>query len=218
MGWPSAVFLLKLRLGDSVTKEADIFMHNKPLVLVATCILLMVVGAACTAAAPTALAPSNQQPAAVAPAQSTAAPSNPQATNSLAPVCESTKSCQAPIAVTFELGCTKKIPYTNVLVPPGTTFEVADKSGNFTCADSGQVVNGQEVIACHGTQLKSFDLKLTNASCGGGTLAAGTGQCQDGFGYDTAQKCCAPLAGATGSATTVTVDLKACPLPQVPQP
>ena len=185
-------------------------MHKKPLALVAVSLLLVVIGAACSAASPTAAVPSNQQPVAAA--------SNPQATSSLAPVCQSATSCEAPIAVQYEIDCTKKIPYTNVVVPAGTTFEVVDKSGNFSCADSGQVVNGKDVIACHGTQLQSFDLKLTNPSCGGGTLDTGTGQCQDGFGFDAAQKCCAPLSAGAGGSTTVTVDLKACPLPHLLNP
>jgi hypothetical protein len=189
-------------------------MHKKPLALVVICILLMVAGAACSSAAPTAVASSNQQPGFVAPAQSPAAPSNQQAASSLAPVCEGAKSCQVPTASEFKVDCVKKIPYTNVLVPPGTTFEVMDKSGNFNCLESGMVVDGKQVIACHGTELQSFDLKLANSSCGVSGLATGTGQCQDGFGYDATQKCCAPLSGGSGSSTTVTVDLSACPLPQ----
>jgi hypothetical protein len=176
-------------------------MVRKSLCLAATTLFVVLVAAACAPAAPAA-----QQPA--------AAPANAQPSTSLAPVCPSAASGQAPTAAQHELDCVKKVPYTNISVPPGTSFEVADKSGNFTCVDSGQVANGQDVIVCHGPELQSFDLKLTAASGGGTNLAAGTGQCQQGYGYDAAQQCCSPLAGAAGASTMVTVNLGACPLPR----
>jgi hypothetical protein len=106
----------------------------------------------------------------------------------------------------------KKIPYTNISVPDGTTFEVLDKSGDYICVDSGTFDNaGKRVITCHGKQLFKFDLKLTNPACGGGNLAIGTGQCQDGYGFDAAQNCCAPATGDAAGSTTITVNLGACP-------
>jgi hypothetical protein len=135
--------------------------------------------------------------------------SSPQAV----PFCDVSSSCQAFDAEQIPLDCVKKVPYTNVLVPIGTRFEVVDKSGNFTCVDTGMVVNGKEVVSCHGRQLYSFELELTNAACTDANISVGSGQCQDGYGYDAAQQCCAAIpAGADGS-ITVRVNLGACPVP-----
>lgn len=129
------------------------------------------------------------------------------------PICQASETCQAFDAEQIPLDCVKKIPYTNVLVPPGTKFEVVDKSGDFTCIDTGLVVNGKEVLTCHGKQLYSFELSLTNASCGASPLATGTGKCQDGYGYDVAQKCCTAIPSGTDGSITVRVNLGACPVP-----
>ncbi len=147
----------------------------------------------------------------------TTAPNEPSATvvnasAQQAPICEVTTSCAALDAEQILLDCVKKVPYTNVLVPPGTTFQVLDNSGDFACIDSGVVVNGKEVLTCHGKELYSFQLQLSNASCGG-SLQVGTGQCLDGYGYDGANKCCAPVGTNGGGSTTATVNLGACPLP-----
>jgi hypothetical protein len=111
-----------------------------------------------------------------------------------------------------------KIPYTNVLVEPGTSFEVLDKSGDFTCNDSRTVVDGKTVISCFGRELYRFDLKLTNTACGGSNLQTGTGQCQDGYGFDAAQQCCAPVGGDAPGSIVVSVELGACPLPHTLAP
>ncbi len=131
-----------------------------------------------------------------------------------APLCSISLSCQALDAVQYPLDCVKKVPYTNVLVPIGTQFEVVDPSGDFKCADTGTVVNGKEVLTCYGRQLYSFELSLTNPSCNGGnSLDTATGQCQDGYGYDTAKKCCSPLPSGPDGSIAVRVNLGACPVP-----
>jgi hypothetical protein len=110
----------------------------------------------------------------------------------------------------------KKIPYTNIVVDPGTTFEVLDKSGDFSCADSGQKTDaGRTILTCTGKELYAFDLKLTNPACSTSNLATGTGQCQEGYGFDAAQGCCAPITtDLTAGSVTIKVNLRACPLPQ----
>ncbi len=196
-------------------------MRKIPYSLMGISAVLVLLGAACSSAAqPTAAAPSvpQQQPAAAATIQPapTVAPSVPQ-TGAGAPICQAATSCQAPTADQTEIGCVKKVPYTNVMVPTGTTFEVVDKTGNFTCVDTGTVQNGKEVLTCHGKPLFSFDLKLTSATCSGAALTTGGGQCQQGYGYDATQQCCAPLTGGgSGGSATVTVNLQGCPLPQSP--
>ncbi len=132
-----------------------------------------------------------------------------------APICQAAATCEALNAEQIPLDCVKKVPYTNVLVPTGTTFEVVDKSGSFACIDSGMVVNGKEVLTCHGRELYAFQLKLTNSACSTASLVTGTGQCQEGYGFDAAQKCCAPVSSTGGAGfTTVTINLGACPAPR----
>jgi hypothetical protein len=155
---------------------------------------------------------------AVGPTQADAAPAAVNAAgralavgNVQAPICQASETCAALNAEQIPLSCVKKVPYTNVLVPVGTTFEVLDQSGSFMCLDTGVVVNGEEVLTCHGTPLFSFQLRLTNAACSGSSLATGTGQCDNDYGYDSAQKCCAPSSTALAGSAVVTVNLAACP-------
>lgn len=128
-----------------------------------------------------------------------------------APLCRASQTCAALNAEQIPISCVKKVPYTNVLVPPGTTFDVLDPSGDFMCLHTGVVVNGKEVITCHGRELDSFQLKLTNAACLANALTTGTGQCDSGYGYDAQQKCCAPVDNGASGPTVVTVNLAACP-------
>ncbi len=181
-------------------------MRKTPFMVAGIALLTILAAAACAPAAtsaPAANVPTANQPAAAAPA---------------VPLCKAATTCQAPVAELHKIDCANKVPYTNVLVPAGTNFEVVDKSGNFTCNDSGNVVDGKTVLTCYGTQLQTFDLKLTNGACGGAALTTGTGQCQQGYGYDAAQNCCAPTGGDQAGSTTVHVDLGGCPLPRVTLP
>lgn len=130
-----------------------------------------------------------------------------------APICPASSTCAAANAEQIPLDCVKKVPYTNVLVSPGTTFEVLDKSGDFTCVESGVLPNGREVITCHGKELYSFQLRLTNPSCKGAALTTESDGCEQGYGYDPAQMCCAPVGDGLAGSTTVMVNLGACPLP-----
>ncbi|HTP03278.1 MAG TPA: hypothetical protein VMJ64_18015 [Anaerolineales bacterium] len=130
------------------------------------------------------------------------------------PVCSVSSSCQAFDAVQYPLDCVKKIPYTNVLVPPGTQFEVVDTSGDFTCVDTGTVVNGKEVLTCYGRQLYSFELSLTNPACSANdSLDTTTDRCQSGYGFDASQNCCARLPSGADGSVTVRVNLGGCPVP-----
>jgi len=177
-------------------------MNERHLVLVAITALVVVAAAACApAATPTAAPPAG-------------AVGQPVAAVELAPICQGAGgACQVPTAEQFQIGCVQKMPYTNVLVDQGTAFEVLDKSGDFTCNDSGSIVDGKQVLSCFGRELYDFDLKLTNTSCGGAALQAGTGQCQQGYGFDATQQCCAPLGADSSGSVVVRVELGACPLP-----
>ncbi len=133
-----------------------------------------------------------------------------------APICQASATCAAADAEQIPLDCVKKVPYTNVLVSPGTTFEVLDQSGDFVCVDGGVLPNGKDVITCHGKELYSFQLRLTNPSCPVATLPTNTGQCDDGYGYDPIRMCCASVIDGPAGSTTVMVNLGACPLPSNP--
>jgi len=204
-------------------------MPKIPSTTVAAVVLVVLAGAACSPAAPATQAPAagslpTQAPAA-APATSappteapvaaptTSSAANPPPAAQLAPICQTASACPALSPEQHEIGCVEKIPYTNVLVPPNTQFEVLDKSGDFKCSDSGTTVDGLTVLSCYGKELHSFDLKLTGGACGA-SLSANSDQCQEGYGYDSAQQCCAPLQAEGSGSTTVHVDLGACPLPR----
>ena len=194
-------------------------MKPKHYSLAAVALLVAALAAACSAPAPVAptsppSAPTFSPPP-TAQALATAAPAiQPTTANPvLAPICQASTSCEALNAEQIPLDCVKKVPYVNVLVPPGTNYEVLDKSGDFVCDDTGMVVNGKQVLTCRGKVLFSFQLKLTNAACDSGALQTGTGQCQEGYGYDAAQNCCAPVSAGSGGSTTVTVNLPGCPTP-----
>ena len=205
-------------------------MPKIPSTTAAAMVLVLLVGAACSTAAPAtqapaagslpteppAAAPATSQPAAQAPVPPPTSPgtaAQQPAGGQLAPICQTASACPTFSAEQHEIGCVEKIPYTNIVVPPNTQFEVMDKSGNFKCTDSGTTVDGQTVLTCHGKQLYSFDLKLTGAACSA-SMDANSDQCQEGYGYDSAQQCCAPLQAQASASTTVHVDLGACPLPR----
>jgi hypothetical protein len=181
---------------------------------------LALVLAAC---APASQPPVAEIPPAVAqqaqPAEAAAGAAQPAAAVA-APICATSgTSCTVPDATDtepLETYCVRKVPYQNILVPDGTTFEVLDRSGDSSCYDQNTFVDGKRVIACTGKELYSFQVKLTNPSCGGSSLATGTGQCQDGYGYDAAQQCCAPLGSDSAGSVTITLNMGACPLPQPP--
>jgi hypothetical protein len=160
---------------------------------------------------PTEVVPT-QAPATTAP---TAAPVQPVATvQTFAPACQAVTSCAAPDVKDSEAAttyCVQKIPYQNINVAPGTTFEPVDPKGELKCQDSGTVVGGKNVITCTGKQLWTYELKFTNSACAANALATGTGQCQDGLGYDAAQNCCAPLTAADASSVKIKVNMGACP-------
>ncbi|MDO9300542.1 MAG: hypothetical protein Q7T89_04125 [Anaerolineales bacterium] len=153
-----------------------------------------------------------------APAEVVEPAQQPAATaQTFAPACQAAASCAAPEVkdtVANETYCVEKIPYQNINVMPGTTFESLDPTGELKCQDSGTVVNGKNVITCTGKQLWTYELKFTNSACAANALATGTGQCQDGLGYDAAQNCCAPLAATDAGSVTIKVNMGACPTPK----
>ncbi len=179
-------------------------MKKTTFLLLAMTVFLVLFASACGGSA----APADQ----AAPAAQ-AQPNQPADQTTFAPACAAATSCSAPDVKDTEginTFCVKKVPYQNIMLDPGTTFEPQDSSGELKCQDTGTVVNGKEVITCTGKELWTYDLKLTNTTCGGGSLQAGP-QCQAGQGYDAANNCCAPLTGNGGGSVTIKVNIGACP-------
>jgi hypothetical protein len=199
-------------------------MKKTPFYLMAMTVLMVLFASACgqpAAPATQAAAPVAQAPATQAPVANTTAPTQPPvAAPALAPACTGAGSCQAPAftdKASVDTYCVKKIPYQNLMAPAGTVFEPLPKSSDpkfypLVCADSGTVVNGLHVFSCHGAELWSYDLKITNPACSASALQAGTTQCAQGQGYDAANKCCSPITTGGAGSVTIKVNMGACPL------
>lgn len=181
--------------------------------LLAMMIFVVVFASACSGtAAPATQAP--LPPVEIAPTEAIVPTQpSPATVQSFAPACQAVASCDAP-AVTDTAAdgtyCVQKIPYQNILVDNGVAFESLDSS-TLICADNGTIIDGKHVIECHGTQLWTTELKLTNTACGGTSLVTGASQCQVGLGYDAAQNCCAPIPAADTGSVTIKVNMGACP-------
>ncbi len=192
-------------------------MKKTTYILAAMAVLLAVFASACGGApsAPTAApAPTQAPPPAVEQPTQTVIVIQPTTGPAFAPTCQNvSSSCTVPDVkdtVAAETTCVQKIPYQSIFVPEGTTFEVLDPT-NLTCIDNGGIVNGKHVIECHGKELWTTELKLTNVACGSNTLVTGTGQCQDGYGFDSTQNCCAPVTSDAGNSITIKVNMGGCP-------
>ena len=191
-------------------------------VLVAMTIFVVVFASACgVSAAPAAQPIAQAQPPIieVAPTQAAAPAQQAAPVQAFAPTCQNTASCEAP-AITdkqaYESYCVKKVPYQNIMAPAGTIFEPLPKAGDpeflpLICDDSGTTVDGLHVFTCRGAELWTYDLKVTTPGCGNASLQAGTGQCQDGFGFDAAKNCCAPLNATGGGSKVIKVNMGGCP-------
>lgn len=171
------------------------------------------------AAEPTATVEKPQQPAVVEPTTppTTTAPVVLPATGATqpqyAPFCEAAVSaCEEPsITVLDNKYCIEKVPYAIMSVSAGSTYESSDL--DFQCVDQMHS-DGTMRVTCHsvtGKQLWSYDLKVCNGACNVPALQMGTGQCPEGYGYDSAKACCAAPAPASNDGCTVfKVDLGAC--------
>lgn len=186
-------------------------MKKKTYLLMVTTVFMVLFVSACgrSAAPATQAAP----PVEIVPTEA-AAPLTSVPVPVLAPACQASDSCSAPDVkdtAGYETYCVQKVPYQNILIDEGVTFEALDPN-KLTCIDNGTIVDGKRVLECHGTALWTSELKLTNSACGGSaSLATGTGQCQEGLGYDAAQNCCAVLAAADTGSVTIKVNMGACP-------
>jgi len=172
---------------------------------------------ACGSPAPTAQPPVEPAPT-QAPAQPEPAPTEPPAAlpaatvQTFAPACQAAAPCAAPAVkdtVASDRYCVEKVPYQNILLDDGVTFEVLDPA-NLTCADNGTMAEGKHVIECHGSPAWKTQVKFTNTACSAPSLQTGAAQCQAGLGYDAANNCCAPMPAAASGSVTITVNMGAC--------
>jgi len=160
---------------------------------------------------------STVEPTSPPPPTPTIAPAEPspvQATQSqYAPFCESAPpSCEAPTVTMLDNKyCIKKVPYAIMSVAAGTTYESQDT--DMQCVDQMHS-DGTMRVSCHsitGKQLWSYQLKVCNSACSAPTLQTGTGQCPEGYGYDSFDSCCAaPVPASSDGCTMYQVDLGAC--------
>lgn len=128
-------------------------MKKTTLILIALTLFVVLFASACGGSAATPQPSQEQAPAAVGP---------------------------APEVKDTEPGntyCVEKIPYQNISVDPGTTFEALDPKGELKCQDSGTVVDGKMVLTCTAKQLWTYDLKLTGSSGGSTTIKVNMGAC-----------------------------------------
>jgi len=191
-------------------------MKKTTYLLLAMTVFVVMFASACGGSAAPATQPA-QPPVEIAPTEipPAVAPTQPLVTaQSFAPACQLATSCAAPAVtdtVASERVCVEKIPYEYIFVDDGVTFEVLDPS-KLTCVDNGGVSSdGKHAIECHGTESWASQVKFTNTACGGGAnLTTGTGQCQEGLGYDAAQNCCAPLTAGDAGSVTITVNMGEC--------
>lgn len=184
--------------------------------LLAMIVLVLLLASACAPAATPATqappAPVEVVPTQVPPVDLAVPTTAPVQT--FAPACQAATTCTAPDVkdtVASDRACVKKVPYEYIFIDDGVTFEVLEPD-KLTCVDNGtRSSDGKRAIECHGTPSWASQVKFTNTACGGASLTTGTGQCQEGLGYNAAQNCCAPLStGDTGS-VTITVNMGECP-------
>ena len=137
-------------------------------------------------------------------------PTQPQ----YAPFCETAPTgCEAPVVTMLDSSyCVEKVPYAIISVPPGTTYESEEL--DFQCVDQMHS-DGTMRVTCHsvtGKQLWSYDLQICNSACSAPALQMGSDQCPEGYGYDSANTCCAAPAPTSADGCTIyQVDLGACP-------
>ena len=125
----------------------------------------------------------------------------------LAPVCKPAVLAQfpTPVIAIFNTGCTKKLPYTVLTIPQGSTFE--SLSPDLTCTSLGSQGDSLK-ISCAGTLPYSYNVKVCSPAPTPLASISG-GKCLPGTNYDSANQCCAAPDKESGC-TTFRVDLRTC--------
>jgi hypothetical protein len=159
-------------------EEGVMIMKKTNPILMLTAVFVVIFVAACSTPAtpaPQAVEPAvEQQP--VVPADTTAPVVESAPTEAPA----SGGTFTFPDTVASETYCVTKIPYQNLLLDPGVTFEPQDPKGELKCTDSGTDVDGKNVITCTAKQLWTYDLKLTDANNASVVIKVNMGACPSG--------------------------------------
>ena len=138
-----------------------------------------------------------------------AAPAAPQ----YAPMCAAAPAgCEPPV---IEMGdnsfCNEKQVYAIMSAPGNTSYESTDPA--MKCVDQVHA-DGTLRITCWvpGDQLLAYDMKVCNTDCAAPALDMNSGQCQEGYGYDAANNCCAQASagGEEAGCTLYTVNIGTC--------
>lgn len=143
-------------------------------ILMLTAVFVVIFVAACSTPAtpaPQVVEPAVEQPAAPA---DTAAPVESAPTDAPA---SSGGTFEFPDTIASETYCVTKIPYQNLLLDQGVTFEPQDPKGELKCTDSGTEVDGKNVVTCTAKELWTYDLKLTDANGASTVIKVNMGAC-----------------------------------------
>jgi serine/threonine-protein kinase len=145
-------------------------------------------------------------------ATSTTAPTTAPTSTELAfaPACQAGVVSQIPTPAVrlYNQACSKKVPYSVLTIPQGSTF--TSLSPDLTCVSSGSLGDKMQ-ITCQAINPYSYNIKVCSPPPTS-LASANTGQCQQGDSYDSANQCCSapqPDAGCI----TYKVDLKTCAAP-----
>jgi hypothetical protein len=157
-------------------EEGVIIMKKTNPILMLTAVFVVIFVAACST--PATPAPQVVEPAVEQPAQqqpvATAAPVESAPTEAPA---SSGGTLVFPDTVASETYCVQKIPYQNLLLDQGMTFETQDPRGELKCTDSGTDVDGKNVITCTAKELWTYDLKITDANNASTVIKVNMGAC-----------------------------------------
>jgi hypothetical protein len=106
--------------------------------------------------------------------------------------------------------CNEKQVYAIMSAPGNTSYESTDPA--MKCVDQVHA-DGSLRITCWvpGEQLMAYDMKVCNTECAAPTLDMNSDQCQEGYGYDAANQCCAQAtSGGEAGCTLYTVNIGTC--------
>lgn len=136
---------------------------------------------------------------------------SPTASVQAAPLCNAdplAEACMPPFIEERDKFCVEKVPYVLIALPVSSTFQPAESG--LTCTDEG-VRDGVQMVSCTGARLNSYNLRVCNPACSAAApLATGTGQCPDGYGYNSGGNCCWPMPAPDAGCFLFKVDVGTC--------
>ncbi len=148
------------------------------------------------------------EPFNIVPEESTLIPATGGDVPSYLEVCTAsqTPSCSEPTYDITDLFCIDSGSYGLYTLSPDTTFEVL--TPGFTCINEVENSYGEPRISCTGPADTNFQVSFCNSACTN-TLET-SNQCQAGFGFNTAEGCCAPVTSTSNGCIIETLALPEC--------